>query len=140
MHRPCAEPRQPDPVRGDVSSQFLTGLLQALCLVRAEHDVSIEVVAADLQALHRDHAEAARAVWRGRAQRRLRALVIPAGSSLRSPGELHVEGDASSASYFVALGAIAAEAAAPLRIEAWGARRSRAMSRSSRPRRRWART
>jgi 3-phosphoshikimate 1-carboxyvinyltransferase len=46
-------------------------------------------------------------------------FTIPAGSSYRSPGELRVEGDASSASYFVALGAIAA-VDAPLRIEGVG--------------------
>ena len=33
-------------------------------------------------------------------------FTIPAGSRLVSPGELHVEADASSASYFIALGAI----------------------------------
>ena len=35
-------------------------------------------------------------------------FVIPAGSRYQSPGDIYVEGDASSASYFVALGAIAA--------------------------------
>jgi 3-phosphoshikimate 1-carboxyvinyltransferase len=35
-------------------------------------------------------------------------FTIPAGSRYQSPGEIYVEGDASSASYFVALGAIAA--------------------------------
>ncbi len=34
-------------------------------------------------------------------------FTIPAGCQLRSPGELHVEADASSASYFIALGSIA---------------------------------
>jgi 3-phosphoshikimate 1-carboxyvinyltransferase len=34
-------------------------------------------------------------------------FTIPAGSRLRTPGVVHVEADASSASYFVALGAIA---------------------------------
>jgi 3-phosphoshikimate 1-carboxyvinyltransferase len=34
-------------------------------------------------------------------------FTIPAGSRYRSPGRIHVEGDASSASYFIALGAIA---------------------------------
>ncbi|MEY3445875.1 MAG: hypothetical protein RIR45_630, partial [Pseudomonadota bacterium] len=33
-------------------------------------------------------------------------FTIPAGSQLRSPGVVHVEADASSASYFIALGAI----------------------------------
>ena len=39
-------------------------------------------------------------------------FTIPAGSRYRSPGSIHVEADASSASYFVALGAIAAQPAA----------------------------
>ena len=34
-------------------------------------------------------------------------FVIPAGSRYQSPGAIHVEADASSASYFIALGAIA---------------------------------
>ena len=34
-------------------------------------------------------------------------FTIPAGCQLRSPGDIHVEADASSASYFIALGAIA---------------------------------
>ncbi|HEU6454767.1 MAG TPA: (d)CMP kinase, partial [Roseateles sp.] len=46
-------------------------------------------------------------------------FIIPAGSRYRSPGEVFVEGDASSASYFVGLGAIAA-AGAPVRIEGVG--------------------
>jgi 3-phosphoshikimate 1-carboxyvinyltransferase len=36
-------------------------------------------------------------------------FTIPAGSQLQSPGSLHVEADASSASYFIALGAIASD-------------------------------
>ena len=44
---------------------------------------------------------------------------IPAKSRYRSPGVLRVEGDASSASYFIAAGALAASAA-PVRIEGIG--------------------
>jgi 3-phosphoshikimate 1-carboxyvinyltransferase len=108
-------------VRGDVSSQFLTGLLQALCLVRADHDVTIEVVGEliskpyieiTLKLLERFGVVVRNEGWA--------RFVIPAGSALRSPGEIQVEGDASSASYFVALGAIAADASAPLRIEGMG--------------------
>jgi 3-phosphoshikimate 1-carboxyvinyltransferase len=46
---------------------------------------------------------------------------VAAGTRLRTPGRMHVEGDASSASYFVALGAIAAAGGAPVRIEGVGA-------------------
>jgi 3-phosphoshikimate 1-carboxyvinyltransferase len=47
-------------------------------------------------------------------------FTIPAGSRYRTPGHIHVEGDASSASYFIALGAIAADGGAPVRIEGVG--------------------
>ena len=113
--------RDPIRVRGNVSSQFLTGLLQSLCLVAGEHDVVIEVVgelisrpyiAITLNLLARFGVVVRNDDWA--------RFTIPAGSRLSSPGALHVEGDASSASYFVALGAIAADVAAPLRIEGMG--------------------
>ena len=47
-------------------------------------------------------------------------FTIPQGSRYRSPGDIHVEGDASSASYFVALGAIAAHGGRAVRIEGVG--------------------
>ena len=108
-------------VRGHVSSQFLTGLLQALCLTSHAHDVVIEVVgeliskpyvAITLNLLARFGVEVRNDDWA--------RFTISAGSRLASTGEFHVEGDASSASYFVALGAIAASAEAPLRIEGIG--------------------
>ncbi len=108
-------------VRGNVSSQFLTGLLQALCLVATEQDVVIEVVgelisqpyiAITLNLLARFGVAVRNDNWA--------RFTIPAGSRLRSPGAIHVEGDASSASYFIALGAIAARRDAPLRIEGIG--------------------
>jgi len=110
---------QPVRVRGDVSSQFLTALLLALPLV-AKHDVAIEVVGEliskpyiqiTLDLLTRFGIQVQREGWQ--------RFTIPAGSRYRSPGSIHVEGDASSASYFVALGAIAA-VDEPLRIEGVG--------------------
>ncbi len=106
-------------VRGDVSSQFLTALLLALPLVTAQ-DIRIEVIGEliskpyieiTLALLARFGIDVRREGWE--------AFVIPAGSRYRSPGEVFVEGDASSASYFVGLGAIAA-AGAPVRIEGVG--------------------
>ncbi|RTL39081.1 MAG: bifunctional 3-phosphoshikimate 1-carboxyvinyltransferase/cytidylate kinase [Burkholderiales bacterium] len=106
-------------VRGDVSSQFLTALLLALPLVAAQ-DIRIEVIGEliskpyieiTLALLARFGIDVKREGWA--------AFVIPAGSRYRSPGEVFVEGDASSASYFVGLGAIAA-AEAPIRIEGVG--------------------
>jgi 3-phosphoshikimate 1-carboxyvinyltransferase len=110
----------PIPVRGDVSSQFLTALLMALPLV-ATRDIVIEVVGEliskpyieiTLNMLQRFGIAVRREGWQ--------RFTIPAGSRYQSPGEIHVEADASSASYFVALGAIAA-VAQPLRIEGVGA-------------------
>jgi 3-phosphoshikimate 1-carboxyvinyltransferase len=47
-------------------------------------------------------------------------FTIPAGSAYRSPGSIHVEADASSASYFIALGAIAASPDSPIRVQGVG--------------------
>ena len=107
-------------VRGDVSSQFLTALLLALPLAAAEATV---VIAVEGELISRPYVEItlnllARfgiAVQREGFQR----FTIPAGSVYRTPGVVHVEADASSASYFIALGAIAA-AEAPVVIEGLG--------------------
>ena len=96
-------------VRGDVSSQFLTALLMALPLA-SKRDITIEVIGEliskpyveiTLNLLARFGIAVQREGWR--------RFVVPAGSRYQSPGSIHVEADASSASYFVALGAIAAQ-------------------------------
>ncbi|MCM2253620.1 MAG: (d)CMP kinase, partial [Ramlibacter sp.] len=83
-------------------------LLMALPLV-ARDDVVIEVageliskpyVEITLNLLARFGIQVRREGWQ--------RFVIPAGSRYRSPGRIHVEADASSASYFIALGAIGA--------------------------------
>ncbi len=105
--KPTLALEAPIRVRGDVSSQFLTALLMALPLV-AEKDIVIEVVGElisrpyieiTLNLLARFGVRIARDGWQ--------RFTIPAGCTLRSPGTLYVEADASSASYFIALGAIA---------------------------------
>ena len=98
-------------VRGDVSSQFLTSLLMALPLLAKDRDITIEVVGELISKpyIHITLELLARfgiAVKNDNWQR----FVIPAGSRYLSPGDIHVEADASSASYFIALGAIAADA------------------------------
>ena len=98
-------------VRGDVSSQFLTALLMALPLAAGTQPVVIEVVgeliskpyiAITLQLLARFGIVVEHQNWQ--------RFTIPAGSRYQSPGSIHVEADASSASYFIALGAITASA------------------------------
>ncbi|MFM8508703.1 MAG: 3-phosphoshikimate 1-carboxyvinyltransferase, partial [Betaproteobacteria bacterium] len=111
---------QPVRVRGDVSSQFLTALLLALPLAARTQPVVIEVegeliskpyIDITLALLQRFGVAVQREGWQ--------RFTIPAGSAYQSPGRIHVEGDASSASYFVALGAIAA-VDQPIRIEGVG--------------------
>ena len=109
----------PIQVRGDVSSQFLTALLLALPLV-ATQDIVIEVVGEliskpyidiTLNLLQRFGVTVQRDGWQ--------RFTVPAGSRYTSPGVLHVEADASSASYFIALGALASEQG--VRIQGVGA-------------------
>ena len=111
---------KPIAVRGDVSSQFLTALLMALPLV-AEQDIRLEVtgeliskpyIEITLNLLARFGIRVRREGWQ--------SFTIPAGSRYQSPGEIHVEGDASSASYFVALGAIATGAGHSIDIRGIG--------------------
>ena len=99
----------PISIRGDVSSQFLTALLMALPLV-ARQTIVIEVVGEliskpyidiTLKLLAQFGVEVRNDGWQ--------RFTIAAGSALRSPGAVHIEADASSASYFIALGALSAD-------------------------------
>ena len=113
--------QQPIRVRGNVSSQFLTALLLALPLVSQDQAIAIEVqgeliskpyIDITLNLLARFGITVQRDGWQ--------RFTIPQGSAYRTPGSVHVEGDASSASYFVALGALAATGGDTLRIEGVG--------------------
>ncbi|MDR0578218.1 MAG: bifunctional 3-phosphoshikimate 1-carboxyvinyltransferase/cytidylate kinase [Candidatus Accumulibacter sp.] len=103
-------------VRGDVSSQFLSGLLMALPLTGAE--TAVEVVG---ELISRPYVEITLSMMERFGvpveRRGERCFVVPAGSVYRSPGVFHVEGDASSASYFLALGAIGG---GPVRVSGVG--------------------
>ena len=100
-------------VRGDTSSQFLTGLLQAAPLVlgsgpdSASKSLVIEIegdlisqpyVGITLALMARFGVQVEREGWS--------RFEVRGGQSYRSPGSIAVEGDASSASYFLAAGAI----------------------------------
>ena len=96
-------------VRGDVSSQFLTALLMALPLV-AVQPVRIEVIGELISRPYIDITLKLMARFGVNvACPDVHSFMIPAKTSdavYKSPGQLLVEGDASSASYFLALGAI----------------------------------
>jgi 3-phosphoshikimate 1-carboxyvinyltransferase len=95
-------------IRGDISSQFLTALLMAIPLTKKE--VSIEIVGdliskpyidITLNLMSRFGVHVKKIDWQH--------FLIPASSAYVSPGEIFVEGDASSASYFLAAGALAGD-------------------------------
>jgi 3-phosphoshikimate 1-carboxyvinyltransferase len=103
-------------IRGDVSSQFLTGLLQASPLLPAGATIDVDgdliskpYVEITLNLMQRFGVAVERDGWQ-----RFR---VPAGAHYRSPGRIFVEGDASSASYFLAAGAIGG---GPVRVEGVG--------------------
>jgi len=105
-------------VRGNVSSQFLTALLMAAPLLAKEQPVRIEVIGEliskpyieiTLNLMQRFGVQVEREQWQ--------AFTIQPGQHYRSPGTIHVEGDASSASYFLAAGAISG---GPVRVEGVG--------------------
>jgi len=108
-------------VQGSVSSQFLTALLMAAPLQagRSGKPVTIEVlgeliskpyIEITLNLMARFGVQVRRDGWS--------RFVIDGGAAYRSPGQIAVEGDASTASYFLALGAIGG---GPLRVTGVGA-------------------
>ena len=115
--------QRPIRVRGDVSSQFLTALLLAAPMIGANTDAGgaplvIEVegeliskpyVEITLALMARFGVEVARDGWQ--------RFSVPSGARYRSPGSIHVEGDASAASYFLAAGAIGG---GPVRVDGVG--------------------
>jgi 3-phosphoshikimate 1-carboxyvinyltransferase len=117
IHRGNLHPERMQ-VRGNVSSQFLTALLMAGPLMAKHQPLTIEVIGEliskpyieiTLNLLQRFGIEVERNGWS--------SFTIPPGQVYRSPGAIHVEGDASSASYFLAAGAIAG---GPVRVEGVG--------------------
>ncbi len=103
-------------VRGDVSSQFLTALLMALPLTGTQTTIEVvgeliskPYISITLDLMARFGVEVQREGWT--------RFTVPGGARYRSPGTLFVEGDASSASYFLAAGAIGG---GPVRVEGVG--------------------
>ncbi len=103
-------------MRGDVSSQFLSALLIALAATGEGARIEVEgeliskpYVALTLGLMARFGVAVRRSDWS--------AFEIPGGSAYASPGTLAVEGDASSASYFLAAGALGG---GPVRVQGVG--------------------
>jgi 3-phosphoshikimate 1-carboxyvinyltransferase len=103
-------------IRGNVSSQFLSGVLMALPWTGEAARVEIEG-----ELISRPYVELTLGLMErfGVAVRRdgTQAFDLPGGAGYESPGEVDVEGDASSASYFLAAGALGG---GPLRVEGVG--------------------
>ncbi|WP_296000588.1 3-phosphoshikimate 1-carboxyvinyltransferase [Rugamonas sp.] len=105
-------------VRGNVSSQFLTALLMVAPLMAREHAISIDVVG---ELISKPYIEITLNLMRRFGvvveQDGWQSFTLAAGQVYQSPGTIHVEGDASSASYFLAAGAIGG---GPVRVEGVG--------------------
>jgi 3-phosphoshikimate 1-carboxyvinyltransferase len=100
---------RPIQISGDVSSQFLTALLMALPLTKQEAIIEVvgeliskPYIEITLNLMARFGVKVERDGWQ--------RFVVPANSTYLSPQETFVEGDASSASYFLAAGVIAGNA------------------------------
>lgn len=105
VHAAVVNAAQEVGIRGNVSSQFLTGLLLALPLLQRETVVKVvgeliskPYIEITLNALRQFGVQVARDGWA--------SFTIPAEARYQSPRQIYVEGDASSASYFLAAGAI----------------------------------
>ena len=106
---------KPVRVRGDVSSQFLSALLMALPLAGRSASVEVEgeliskpYVEITLNVMRRFGVSVSRNDWS--------RFAVPAAAYV-SPGKVFVEGDASSASYFLAAGALGG---GPVRVHGVG--------------------
>ena len=114
IHPARIQVAKPVSVRGDVSSQFLTAMLMALPLTGKPAIIEVQgeliskpYVEITLNVMRRFGILVERSDWA--------RFMIPSADYL-SPGEIFVEGDASSASYFLAAGALGG----PVRVEGVG--------------------
>lgn len=103
-------------IKGNVSSQFLTALLMALPTTGVESVVEVvgeliskPYIEITLRLMEQFGVHVKREGWN--------RFVIPGNQRYMSPGVIYVEGDASSASYFLAAGAIGG---GPVRVEGVG--------------------
>ena len=107
-------------VPGSVSSQFLTAMLMAapLAVRRSGRALTIHVVGELISKPYIEITLNLMARFGVRVDRQgWQQFVVYPGAAYQSPGTIHVEGDASSASYFLALGTIGA---GPLKVHGVG--------------------
>jgi 3-phosphoshikimate 1-carboxyvinyltransferase len=108
------------PIRGDVSSQFLSALLMSMPVAHGANGTGT-IIELTTPLISRPYVEITTRLMRqfGVAVDTPDAMTfrVPATAGYRSPGEVHVEGDASAASYFLAAGAIAG---GPVRVTGVG--------------------
>ncbi|SEO79980.1 3-phosphoshikimate 1-carboxyvinyltransferase [Nitrosovibrio sp. Nv6] len=108
-------------VKGDVSSQFLTGLLMALPLFEPGSSGEAAAITVMGELISRPYIELTLALMARFGvqvdREEWRRFIMRPDQRYRSPGEIFVEGDASSASYFLAAGAIGT---GPVRVEGIG--------------------
>src|SRR5438067_7127694 len=96
-------------IRGDVSSQFLSALLLALPLARGAQSRGTRVALTTPLISQPYVAMTTNLMWRFGVTVDTpdeKTFHIPAGAHYRSPGVIDVEGDASTASYFLAAGVV----------------------------------
>lgn len=118
--QPHWRPAEPVRVRGNVSSQFLTALLIASPLLAKARGCNT-VIEVEGELISKPYIEITLGLMAqfGVVVQRTEwsRFEVPVGSGYRSPAQLAVEGDASSASYFLALGLLGG---GPVRIEGMG--------------------
>ena len=104
------------PIKGNVSSQFLTALLMALPLTGDAWQIQVEG-----ELISKPYIDITLNLMKqfgvNVENRQYRTFHIPAASRYHAPTQLHVEGDASSASYFLAAGLLSGK---PVRVTGLG--------------------
>jgi 3-phosphoshikimate 1-carboxyvinyltransferase len=103
-------------VRGDVSSQFLSGLLMAMPGRAAAEGMRIEVEGELISKPYVTMTMEMMRAFGARVHSSGNSYLVEAGT-YRSPGSYAIEGDASAASYFLGLGAVAG---GPVRVHGLG--------------------
>ena len=115
IHPPAPVSVETVRIRGDVSSQFLSALLMALPLLG--RPITVEVVGELISRPYVALTLALMARFGVELVERDGRFHYDGQARYRSPGEVYVEGDASSASYFLAAGVLGG---GPVRVEGVG--------------------